>query len=89
MCEVEEQQAARIEVQGTKRRVTRAESEETQDVRGRLAHEDFSQEETDETGFVPSVLSEPRGAIHGCDNRCSEKALKFLQFAPMVTEKRR
>ena len=50
MCEVEEQQAARVEVQGPKRRaVIRAESGETQDyVHGRVAHEDFSQEEADE-----------------------------------------
>ena len=47
MCEVEEQQAARVEVQGPKRRaVLRVESEETQDyVSERLAHEDFSEEE--------------------------------------------
>ena len=31
MCKVEEQQAARVEVQGHTRRVTRAEPEETQD----------------------------------------------------------
>ena len=51
MCEVEEHQATRVEVQA---------QEETQDyVRERLAHEDFSQEEADEIGFVPSALSEP------------------------------
>ena len=50
------------------------------------AHEDFSQKETDKIGFVPSALSEPRGAIHGCDDRSSEKALWYLQIAPMVTE---
>ena len=38
MCEVGEQQAALVEVQGPKKRVTRVESEETRDyVRGRLA----------------------------------------------------
>ena len=53
MCEVEEQQAARVEVQGPKRRVIRVESEETQDdVRESLA---ISQEEADEIGLVPSV----------------------------------
>ena len=41
MCEVEEQKAALVEVQGPKRRVVRAGSEETQDhVHERLAHED-------------------------------------------------
>ena len=53
MCEVGEQQAARVEVQGPKRRVIRVESEEAQDyVRERLA---ISQEEADEIGFVSSV----------------------------------
>ena len=56
MREVEEQQAARVEVQGPKRRVIRVESEETQDhIRKRLA---------DEIGFVPSASSEPRGTVH-------------------------
>ena len=78
MCEVEEQQAARVEVEA---------QEETKDyVRERLAHEDFSQEEADEIGFVPSALSEP--AIHWCDNRCSQTALRYMQIAPMVTEER-
>ena len=58
VCEVEEQQ--RVEVQGPKRRVIRVESEETQDyVRESLAHEEISQKEDDEIGFVPSALSEP------------------------------
>ena len=89
MCEVEEQQAARVEVQGPKRRtVFRVESEETQDcVRERLAHEDFSQEEADEIGFVPSAQSELGGVMHWCDNRCSEKRLRFSHIASMVTER--
>ena len=65
----------------------RVESEETQDcVRERLAHAVFSQEEADEIGSVPSALSEPRGAVHWCDNRCSEKALGYTRTASMVTE---
>ena len=61
MCEVEEQQAARVEVQAQKRRaVIRVESEETQDyVLERCIYGDISQEEVDEIGFVPSALSEP------------------------------
>ena len=48
MCEVEEQQAARVEVQCSKRRAV---SEETQDhVRERFSWEDLSQEEADEIG---------------------------------------
>ena len=75
ISEVEEQQAARVEVHDPRRRVIRVYSEETKDhVHERLAREDFSQEEADEIGFVPSALSETRGAIHWCDNRCNEKA---------------
>ena len=87
-CEVEEQQGARVEVQLPRRKaVMRVESEETQRyVRKRFAHEDFSQKEVEEIGFVPSALSEPRGAIHWCDNRCSEKGFRFNQIAAMVTE---
>ena len=44
----------------------RVESEETQNyVRETLA---ISQEEAEELGFVPSALSEPRGAIYWCDS---------------------
>ena len=61
VCEVEEQQAARVEVHGPKRTVVRVESEETQDsVRESLA---ISQEEADEIGIVPCASSEPRGSL--------------------------
>ena len=82
MCEVQEQQAARVEVQVPKRRaVIPAESAETLDtVQERLAHEDFSQEEADEIGFVPSAFSEPRGAMHWCDNQ-------HMQIARIVRTK--
>ena len=84
ICEVEEQQAARVEVQGPRRRVIRVESEETQDyVRESLA---ISQEETVEIGFVPSASTEPRGSCCWCDNRCSDKALRYIQSASMVIE---
>ena len=87
MCQVEEQQAARVEVQRPKRRMTRVESAETQDyVRERLAHGEINQEEADEIGFVPSASSELRGAFYWCDNRCSDEALRFLQIASMVIE---
>ena len=65
MCEVEEQQAARVEVQSPKRRaVIRVESEKTKDyVRKQSTYEDFSPEEVNEIGFVQSASSELRGAI--------------------------
>ena len=71
------------EIQSLKGKVVRVESEETQDyVRETLA---ISQEEAEETGFVPSALGEPRRAIQ-CDNRCSEKAVRYWQIASMVVE---
>ena len=67
--------------------MTRVESAETQDfVRERVAHEEINQEEADEMGFVPSALSELRGAFYWCDNRCSDEALRLLQIASMVIE---
>ena len=84
LCEVEERQESRVEVQGPKRRVIRVESEETQDyVRETLA---ISQEEADEIGFAPSASSEPRGAHCRLDNRCSDKALRYTQIASMVVK---
>ena len=58
-------------VHGPKRKaVIRVESEEAQHyVRERFTCEDFSQEEVNEIGCVPSASSEPRGAIHWCDNQ--------------------
>ena len=59
-------------------------SEETQDyVRESLA---TSQEEADDIRFVPSALSEPRGAFYWCDNRCSDKTLRYMQTASMVID---
>ena len=74
----------RFEIQSPKRKVIRVESEETQDhVRETLA---ISQEEADEMGFVPSALIEARGPIYWCDNRCTEKAVRYWQIASMVVE---
>ena len=36
---------------------------------------------------MPSALSEPRGSIFFCDNRCSEKAVRCWQFASVVVER--
>ena len=72
MCEVEEQQAARVEVQGPKRRaVTHVESEETQDyVLERRRYGDLSQEEVEEISFLPTAVSELRVAVHWwCDSQ--------------------
>ena len=79
-------QEASVEVQSTNRKVIRVESEETQDsVRETL---EISQEEADELGFVPSAVSEPRGASERCDSRCSEKATRYGQISSMVMKKK-
>ena len=46
----------------------------------------ISPEEAEELAFVPGALSEPRGAIYFCNNHCSEKAVRYWQFASMVVE---
>ena len=46
----------------------------------------ISPQEAEEPAFVPSAISEPRGAFHFCDNRCSENAIRYWQFASVVVE---
>ena len=70
-------------VQSPKRKVIRVESETQDYVRDSL---DLSQEEAEEISFVPSALSFPRGPMFWCDNRCSDKALRFWQFASVVID---
>ena len=72
------------EVQSPERKVIRVESEETQDyVRESL---NLSREEAEEISFVPSALSFPRGPMFRCDNRCSDKGLRFWQLASAVVD---
>ena len=60
------------------RQVIRVASEETRDyLREPL---NLSREEAEETSFVLSAISLPRGPMFWCDKRCSEKALRFWQF---------
>ena len=67
-----------------KRKVIGLESEETQDfVRESL---NMSREEAEEISFVPSGLSIPRGPMSWCDNRCSDKAVRFGQLASVVID---
>ena len=62
-----------------KEKVIRVESEETQSL-------NLSREKTEEISFVPSALSIPRGLMFWCDNRCSDQALSFRQFASVVID---
>ena len=59
-------------------------SEETHDF-GRESL-NLSREEVEERSFVPSALNIPRGPMFSCDNHCSDKDVRFLQFAPVVVE---
>ena len=43
-------------------------------------------EEALEMSFVPSAISIPRGFLSWCDNRCSEKAVRFWKFASVVVD---
>ena len=73
--EVPQEESA--EIQSPIRKVTRVESEETQDNECETLA--IGQEEADEIGFVPSALNEPRGPVYWWDNRCSEKAVRYTQ----------
>ena len=75
--DVDAPQGESAEVKSTKENVIRVESEETlQDyVCGMLA---ISREEAEELAFVPGALSEPRGSIYFCDDRCILKPSQIL-----------
>ena len=77
-------QAESAEIKRQRRKVIRAESEETQDYVCEMLT--IGPEEADELAFVSSALSESPGAIYFCDNHCSEKAVRCWQFASMVVE---
>ena len=67
-----------------KEKVFQVESEETQDyVRESL---NLRQEDAEEPSFVPSAISIPQKPMFWCDNRCSDKASRFWQFASVVVE---
>ena len=66
--------AESAEMKSPKRKVTRGESEETQDYVCETLL--ISQEEAEELAFVPSAISEPRGATYFCGNRCTEEVLR-------------
>ena len=81
--ETEANQKARqeegAEVQSPKRKIIRVESDETQDhVRDSL---NFGWDEAEAISFVPSALTIARGPVFWCDDRCSDEALRFWQFA--------
>ena len=70
------------EVKSPKRKVIRVESEETLDhVKEAM---DLSQEGAEKVSFVPCAISVPPKPLFRWDNRCTEKALGFWQFASVV-----
>ena len=57
--------------------VLRVESAETQDcVSAPQWIEEENEEEVEELSFVPSAVSEPRWALHMCDNKCWRRGLQ-------------
>ena len=71
-------------MQSPKSKEIRGESEETQDyVRDSM---NLSRDEAEEITFVPSAISIPPRPMYWCDSRCSDKALRFWQFALVVVE---
>ena len=77
-------QAESAEKKSPKRKVIPVESGETQDYVCEMLT--ISLEAAEELAFVPSALSEPRGATYFCDNHCSEEAVRYWQFASVVVE---
>ena len=71
------------EVESSKRKVIRVESQETKDYERESLN--LSRDEAEEFTFVRSAISIPRGPMCRCDNRCSAKALRFWQFASLVS----
>ena len=77
ICEVEEQQAVRVEAQATEKK-----SGDTCGI-GRNARLERrrcgypSQEEVEEIGFVPSAVSESLWALHLCDKNAANRASRI------------
>ena len=82
------QSPARINAPPQKRSaVVRTESAEAQEyVSEPQGFEEKDEEEMEELSFVPSAVSEPRWALHICDNKCNKEGYKFHQLAAVVTE---
>ena len=69
-----------------KKKVLRAESEETQEYVCEVLA--ISLEEAEELALVPSALSEPRRAIYFCDNRCSSVSMPMKRRSSKRTQRR-
>ena len=46
----------------------------------------LSRDEAEEISFVPSAISIPQRPVFWCENRCSDEALSFGQFASIVID---
>ena len=68
-----EQSPARVQA------VIRVQSAEPQDhVSEPQGLEEIDDEEMEELSFIPSAVSEPRCALHMCDNKCSKEGFQVL-----------
>ena len=85
---VKEQSPVRVKAPPQKSRaVTRVECEETQDYASEPQGLEETDEEMEELSVVPSAVSEPRWALHMCDE-CSKEGFKFYQLEAIVMEER-
>ena len=70
-----------------RRAVMRVGSAETQDfVSAPEWIEEEHEEKMEELSFIPIAVSDPRWALHMCDNECREESFKFCYFVANVTQ---
>ena len=70
-----------------RREVIRVESAETQhNVSAFQLIEEESEQDMEELSFIPNAVSEPRWALHMCDNMCGEEGFKSHQYVAIVTD---
>ena len=70
-----------------RRAVIRVEAAKTQEyVSEPQGLEEIDDEEMEELSFILSAVSEPRWALHMCENKCSREGFTFCQLAAVVTE---
>ena len=77
-----------------RRAVVRVESAETQDCVSALPLASYldqkveveDEKNIEELSSVPSAVSEPRWALHMCDNKCGTEGFRFLEMAAVVSE---
>ena len=70
------------EIRSLKRKVTRLESEETQDCVRKEKSTEFEEEK--QRTFIPSAVGVPLKPLFRCDKQCSEGTLSYWQLSSVV-----